>query len=74
MRLWLKDSERKPDPAPIVTDDRIAFVVGLALWVGALIALILIDAEPTWYLWTVVAGLVIGLLGILNRVRHRAKR
>ena len=21
MRLWLKDSERRPDPAPVKTDD-----------------------------------------------------
>ena len=74
MRLWLKDSERNPDPAPIVTDDRIAFVVGMALWVGALIVLILVDGDKPWYLWAVVAGLVIGLLGILNRVRHHIKR
>ena len=34
MRLWLKDSERRPDPAPVETDDRKAMLVGL----GALTA------------------------------------
>lgn len=74
MRLWLKDSERKPDPTPVVTDDRIAFIVGMALWVVALIVLLLVDGEKPWYVWAIVAGLAIGLLGILNRVRHRAAR
>ena len=39
MRLWLKDSERRADPAPVKTDDRKAFFVGTVAWVIALVSL-----------------------------------
>ena len=39
MRLWLKDSERRPDPEPVKTDDRKAMLVGIALWLVALAGL-----------------------------------
>jgi hypothetical protein len=38
MRLWLRDSERLPDPPPMKTDDRAALGVGTVLWVIAAIA------------------------------------
>lgn len=70
MRLFLKDSERRPDPAPVQTDDRKAFLVGIGLWVLGLAALLvfigpLTAAGNTWWLWTCVAGLVLGLAGLL---------
>jgi hypothetical protein len=80
MRLWLKDSERKPDPTPVVTDDRVAILVGIALWLLAIAALQLIEplraASEGWWIWAGVAGVVLGLLGLANahvRVR-KAKR
>lgn len=77
MRLWLRDSERRPDPTPVATDDRKAVLVGLVLWVVAL-ALLLVFLGPRlssggrWVLWTCVVGLVLGLIGLFytNR-RHR---
>jgi hypothetical protein len=70
MRLWLKDSERKPDPQPVVTDDRKAMLVGIVLWLVALVVLLvlvrpIIESGLTWLLWTCVAGIAIGLAGIL---------
>ncbi len=70
MRLWLKDSERRPDPAPVKTDDRKAMLVGIALWLVALAALLVFLPQLTaagmgWWLWTCVAGLALGLIGIL---------
>ena len=70
MRLWLKDSERRPDPAPVQTDDRKAFLVGIAGWVlGLAVFIVLLPTLTadghTWWLWTCVAGLVIGLIGLL---------
>lgn len=70
MRLWLKDSERRPDPEPVKTDDRKAMLVGIALWVVGLAGLLffmgpLSEAGGGWWLWTCVAGLVLGILGIL---------
>ena len=41
MRLWLKDSERRPDPEPVKTDDRKVVLVGLVLWLVALAGLLL---------------------------------
>lgn len=70
MRLWLKDSERRPDPAPIKTDDRKAMLVGIGLWVVGL-AVLLVFMVPLniagngWWLWACVAGLALGLVGIL---------
>ena len=70
MRLWLKDSERKPDPQPVKTDDRKAMLVGIALWLVALAACLLLLAPISaagmmWLLWTCVAGIALGLIGIL---------
>lgn len=70
MRLWLKDSERKPDPQPVKTDDRKAMLVGIALWLAALAACLVFlapisAAGMTWLLWTCVAGIALGLAGIL---------
>jgi hypothetical protein len=77
MRLWLKDSERRPDPAPVKTDDRKAVLVGAALWLVVLVA-VLVFARPLSEggvqraLWTCVAGLALGAVGILYTVRrHR---
>ena len=69
MRLFLKDSERRPDPAPVQTDDRKAFLVGMILWVVGLVALLvfigpLIAAGNTWWLWACAAGLALGLAGL----------
>lgn len=78
MRIWLKDSERRPDPAPVKTDDRVAFLVGITGWVialGVLVALLptLTERGETWWLWTVVAGLAIGLIGIAYTAWHRKR-
>ncbi|MCU1439308.1 MAG: hypothetical protein JWP85_305 [Rhodoglobus sp.] len=77
MRIWLKDSERRPDPSPVTTDDRKAVLVGIVLWIIAL-AILLVFLTPLtsaglgWWLWTCVAGLALGVVGILyTHWRHR---
>ncbi|MBX3079850.1 MAG: DUF2530 domain-containing protein [Cryobacterium sp.] len=77
MRLWLKDSERRPDPEPAKTDDRKAMLVGLALWLVGLVVLLLIlgplvAAGLTSWLWTCVIGLALGLLGLIVTHRQRS--
>ena len=76
MRWWLKDSERRPDPEPIKTDDRLAIVVGLALWTVALAVFLLflaplLAAGDRWWLWTCVTGLALGLIGLVYTHRRR---
>ncbi|MCU1584301.1 MAG: hypothetical protein JWM49_857 [Microbacteriaceae bacterium] len=69
MRLWLRDSERRPDPTPATTDDRKAILVGLVLWVVGLVSLLvflgpLLSSGNPWVLWTCAVGLVLGLIGL----------
>ena len=82
MRLWLRDSERKPDPVPATTDDRLAIVVGLVLWVVALVAVLIVTATrpellapdaATTTLWTCGVGIALGLIGLAysHRLRNR---
>ncbi len=78
MRLWLKDSERRPDPEPVKTDDRKAMLVGAALWLVALVALLvavrpLSDTGVQRMLWTCVAGLMLGLVGLLYTLRRHGR-
>lgn len=70
MRLWLKDSERRADPTPVTTDDRKAMLVGIALWLVALVALLVFIGPVTtsgnaWWLWTCGVGLALGAIGII---------
>lgn len=71
MRLWLRDSERCPDPIAAETDDRKAILVGLGLWVLGLIVLLLVlggslvaENRLPW-LWTDIVGIVLGILGLV---------
>ncbi len=75
MRLYIKDSERRPDPAPVKTDDRKVVLTGLVLWIvalGVMLALLpqLQASGLVWLLWTVVGGLVLGL-GLLVYTARR---
>jgi len=63
VRFWLKDSERRPDPAPLKTDDRKAFLAGSIAWVVALVLTLALKTEA-WLVWACVAGLAIGLIGL----------
>lgn len=85
MRLWLKDSERRPDPKPVATDDRKAVIAGLAILAIATAALLLLPAGITGgsgnaayqtYFWTCIAALTLGaiLLGYTHRRHVIAKR
>ena len=70
VRIWLKDSERRPDPQPVKTDDRKAILVGLALWLVAAAIVFgfigpLTERGDAWWLWACIAGLGLGLLLLL---------
>lgn len=58
--------EWHPDPEPIETNDAKAVIAGTGLWALALVALLIFRPAPehTWLIWTCVAGIVLGLLGL----------
>ncbi len=75
VRLWLKDSERRPDPEPVKTDDRKPMLIGILAWLVALAVMLvfigpLTEAGNTWWLWTCVVGIALGLVGILYTNRR----
>lgn len=78
MRLWLKDSERRPDPAPATTDDRKVMLVGTILWVLALGVMLIVllprlDDSNVWMLWTAVIGIVLGIAGLIYTQRRHTR-
>ncbi|GAB3801533.1 hypothetical protein GCM10028798_17610 [Humibacter antri] len=81
MRLWLKDSERLPDPPPMKTDDRAALGVGTGLWViAAIVAAVfagpLAASGHGWVPATTFVGVALGLIGLVYAQvsRMRARR
>jgi peptidoglycan/LPS O-acetylase OafA/YrhL len=75
VRLWLKDSERRPDPPVVHTDDRKPMLVGIIAWAVALGALLLffgpvVGAGYYWWIPTCVVGIVFGLVGLVYLQRR----
>jgi Na+/melibiose symporter-like transporter len=69
VRLWLKDSERRPDPTPVKTDDRKAIIVGMIAWLVGLVVLLfftgpLAAAGNPWWVFTPAVGLGLGILAL----------
>ena len=74
-------SERRPAPPPLEANDQLVTAVVTAAWAVALVVLfILRDQLPSgerWWLWTCLAGLVMGLFGLwyvprMKRARARS--
>jgi hypothetical protein len=79
VRLWLRESERRPDPVPLPTDDRRAVLTGLVLWSAALAVTFafagpLSAVDESWWRWTIVVGLALGALGLASLSAGRARR
>jgi hypothetical protein len=74
-------SKPEPPPPPKEADDRVVTAVITIAWAVALVVLLIagdsIPAGSRWWVWTCVAGLVMGLFGmwyvpVLKRGRARA--
>jgi len=64
--------------APLDVDAVRTVQVGTALWAVALVVALLArdhldDQGREWWLWTCVAGLVLGLIGMVITTRRRAR-
>jgi H+/Cl- antiporter ClcA len=68
--------QRRPEPPPLQTNDVLAALVGTAAWAIALVVLLVIGLpEPDrWWLWVCVAGIGIGLFGVLYIPRLQRSR
>ncbi|MFN0282749.1 MAG: DUF2530 domain-containing protein [Kineosporiaceae bacterium] len=78
MRLYVRSRDRRPDPAPLRTDDRTAVLVGTGVWAVLLVAALLsyqrlADDGRAWWVWTPVVGIALGLYG-LRYIRTRTPR
>ncbi|TPW75568.1 DUF2530 domain-containing protein [Schumannella soli] len=78
MRFYVPSAERRPDPAPLKTDDRAAILVGLALWILALCGLLiglrpLVEGGHEVWLWTAVVGITLGLGGLVYTQLRRGR-
>lgn len=67
MRWYIRDSERRPDPAPVPTDDRKVILVGIVLWLIALGVMLVVlsavvEAGRVGWLWTTLVGIGLGLV------------
>ena len=76
MKLYLRSPERRPDPPPLQTDDRRTVLVGTAVWAVLLVLAVVfrdrLDQDGHgWWLWTPVAGLILGLYGLRYVSRKR---
>lgn len=79
MRLWLSDSERRPDPAPARTDARKALLVGTAAWLVALVVSValrepLAEAGFAWFTTAAAIGVVLGVIGLVVVQLRRRRR
>lgn len=74
MRFYVKDSERKPDPEPIKTNAKLAIIVGLILWVIALLFLVFqatqASAQKPWYTTTCIVGIILGVYALIRERRR----
>jgi multisubunit Na+/H+ antiporter MnhE subunit len=72
---------RRPAPPPLEANDELVTAVITAGWAVALVVLVVLrdqlPADERWWIWTCLAGLVMGLFGLwyvprLKRARARS--
>ena len=78
MRLWLREDERRPDPAPARADARKALAVGTVAWAVGLVVLVLAgeavdSAGLGWLVPACWVGIVLGVAGLIVVQVHRAR-
>lgn len=75
MRFYVKDSQRKPDPAPVKTNAKLALMVGTILWAAGGLFLLFAAQQAqqveTWQLATCGVGFALGVFGFIHVSRKR---
>jgi hypothetical protein len=70
-------AERRPDPAPLETDDRATVLIGMLLWAVAFVVLVVFFRDDlrrhhtTFWLWSCGAGVAMGVYGLWFVARRR---
>ena len=68
-------TERRPDPAPLETDDVKIVAAGTAVWALALVVVLVLKLAGVdvhdWWLEMCGAGALLGLVGVRYCVRRR---
>jgi hypothetical protein len=76
VRFWVPHDERRPQPEPLATNDRLAYLVGIALWLVAIAAVAVmaltgVTADTLGMLVTAGIGIALGTLGLVVVSRPR---
>ncbi|MEJ5912899.1 DUF2530 domain-containing protein [Pseudokineococcus sp. 1T1Z-3] len=79
MRFARLPMESRPTPPAPRTDDRRAALAGLGVWSVATVVVLLqrgsLAADDRgWWVWACVAGLVLGLVGLVHLQRREIAR
>ena len=78
MRFARLPLESRPTPPAARTDDRLAALAGLAAWAVALVVVLaqrgsLVADDRGWWVWACVAGLALGVIGLVHLQRREIK-
>jgi hypothetical protein len=79
VRLYLRSADRRPDPPPLLTDDRATVLFGMVVWAVLLVAALVfrdrLDADGHgWWVWTPAVGIVLGMYGLYYLHRRDRRR
>lgn len=75
MKLWVSESDRKPEPEPIESNAKVAVLLGIAAWTIALVLVLFFGDSfagsiPSWWTLCCVFGISLGIFGFF-KVRGR---
>jgi hypothetical protein len=78
VRLYLRSHDRRPDPEPLATNDRLTIFVGMAVWGALWVAAVLLhdrllDSGRGWWIWIPPSGIALGILGLAYLRSHRRR-
>jgi hypothetical protein len=76
VRLYVRSSQRRPDPVPTPTDDRAVILFGILVWAALLVVALVLRGRlaedgHAWWVWTPVVGVALGLYGLRYLSRRK---